>query len=330
MTENDIEAVKNALKQGNKKRAREILRTIIHSNPNDDQAWIYCALATDTRRASIGCLRRALDINPRNEQAQGLLSNLEKTITSHAVETPPRISKGEASSKQAGYSEGKDGADERMVDSDPSQHSREMNDQKQTESDTSDLSESTGEDPTIASSAKQTSMNWSLLLQLLGLALILILGTLLGRRIALSTASNSDQDELSEYEKAIANDTKEDWTEYLIPVPAGMLKKSPDLHEGDRIHFAGTVFTIYEESEGTVMQLWVYDGSGSYNDVEAVTVLYPGRLPGVYEDSRVEIWGYASGIVEGTNAFGGSVRQPLIVAKFAEECDYCGRTPSGP
>jgi hypothetical protein len=85
---------------------------------------------------------------------------------------------------------------------------------------------------------------------------------------------------------------------------------------GQRPPRRGTVFTIEERDNRTVMQIWVQIPGGERFDREAVFVVFDGTLENVFKDSVVLVYGRGDGTVEGTNAFGGTVTQPKIVAEF--------------
>ena len=94
------------------------------------------------------------------------------------------------------------------------------------------------------------------------------------------------------------------------------LVKNPDNYIAQELHYKGEVFSITEDSDGAVMQVWVDVPGGSEFDREAVVVIFEGRTENVYEGTLVEFWGYGLGTYEGTNAFGGAIRQPAILAEY--------------
>jgi len=94
------------------------------------------------------------------------------------------------------------------------------------------------------------------------------------------------------------------------------LVKNPDRYNEQQVHYEGEVLSIEEADDGTVMQIWVQVPGGSDFDREVVIVVYRGGTDGIYEDTKVEFWGYCKGALEGTNAFGGAIRQPLISADY--------------
>ncbi len=79
-------------------QARTILGQIIRENPQNEEAWILCAQASDKPEQVLYCLNRAVVINPTSSRARILLDRLEKpqfptsSISSRKLEpdTQPR------------------------------------------------------------------------------------------------------------------------------------------------------------------------------------------------------------------------------------------------
>lgn len=92
------------------------------------------------------------------------------------------------------------------------------------------------------------------------------------------------------------------------------LVKAPDRYQGQRVRLTGEVFRIEESGGQTVLQMWVSYPGAARLDREAVLVRFDGILPGVYENSAVIVYGVGAGVAEGTNAFGATVRQPIVEA----------------
>jgi hypothetical protein len=89
----------------------------------------------------------------------------------------------------------------------------------------------------------------------------------------------------------------------------------PFQFKGQQIAVSGEVFNIQVDQDGTFMQIWVDTPSGR----EAVVVGYLGnQTPGLYEGMWVSVYGVGAGTVEGTNAFGGSISQPVILADIVD------------
>jgi hypothetical protein len=92
------------------------------------------------------------------------------------------------------------------------------------------------------------------------------------------------------------------------------LVKNPDAYRGSSILIRGEVFTITENNDGAIMQIWVRHPDGSEFDREAVIVTYNGSTDSIYKESVIEVLGFGIGSYEGSNAFGASIRQPAIKA----------------
>ena len=65
-----------ALKRGDKKRARQLLRAAVKQNPNDVKAWLWLSGAVDTNRERAICLQRVLQLDPDNATATRGLTQL--------------------------------------------------------------------------------------------------------------------------------------------------------------------------------------------------------------------------------------------------------------
>lgn len=82
------------------------------------------------------------------------------------------------------------------------------------------------------------------------------------------------------------------------------------------------MLTIEEDRNAVAMQVKVWYGPG-FLDWEAIVIYYDKRevqveTTGIYEGTRVRVWGRPVTMFEGTNAFGGTIRQPLLVGDFLE------------
>lgn len=84
---------------------------------------------------------------------------------------------------------------------------------------------------------------------------------------------------------------------------------------GDKLSVSGSVFNIEVDSDGTYMQIWVGAPDGS---TEAVMVYYEGDSTGVFEGTWVTAYGTYLGPICGTNAYGGEICQPAILADKLE------------
>ncbi|MEZ4515622.1 MAG: SH3 domain-containing protein [Chloroflexota bacterium] len=87
---------------------------------------------------------------------------------------------------------------------------------------------------------------------------------------------------------------------------------------GDKVRLRGKVFNILDDG----LQMWVrIPGGGSFDNVAVVvTWISDDILPDqVYENTYITVYGRVIGTFEGTNAYGGSVSQPLIYAEIIEK-----------
>lgn len=67
------------LKANERAEARAVLRSIIQSNSDFEDAWLWMSLAVDTLDQSAVCLDNALRINPSNSRAFEALMRLRAT-----------------------------------------------------------------------------------------------------------------------------------------------------------------------------------------------------------------------------------------------------------
>ena len=123
-----------------------------------------------------------------------------------------------------------------------------------------------------------------------------------------------------------------------MPTPTLTVEQAKALYRGDldvrelhknlvayrnwKLTYEGEVLSIEEDSNAVAMQVKVWYGPGLL-DWEAIVVYYdkhevPVDTTGIYEGTRVRIWGRPVTMFEGTNAFGGTIRQPLLVGDFLE------------
>lgn len=65
-----------ALRAGDKQKARQIFQSIVQSNPDNENAWLWLAGATDSGFERALYLERALAINPENERARKALDDI--------------------------------------------------------------------------------------------------------------------------------------------------------------------------------------------------------------------------------------------------------------
>ena len=66
-----------AIKTGDKAAGKRLLRQFIETDPNDEIAWMWLAVAVEDSQQKVQCLQRVLEINPDNSKAQLGLSQLQ-------------------------------------------------------------------------------------------------------------------------------------------------------------------------------------------------------------------------------------------------------------
>jgi twitching motility two-component system response regulator PilG len=71
-----------AAKIGDKPLARALLREILESNPNNEQAWLWRAAVAEDRAEAMSFLEKVLAINPENRQALS-------TLAAYRIAPPP-------------------------------------------------------------------------------------------------------------------------------------------------------------------------------------------------------------------------------------------------
>lgn len=96
------------------------------------------------------------------------------------------------------------------------------------------------------------------------------------------------------------------------------LDSYPSRYTGDKIKLRGQVFNIM----GDGLQMWVRKpGGGSFDNVAVVVTWLTDSIlpPQVYEDTWITVYGTGAGTFDGTNAYGGTITQPLILAQIIEK-----------
>jgi len=66
-----------AIQEGDRQQARRLLKELLSTDPNNEEAWLCVSLTTDDVDQQRQCLERVLAINPDNAQAQRALSKLD-------------------------------------------------------------------------------------------------------------------------------------------------------------------------------------------------------------------------------------------------------------
>jgi hypothetical protein len=75
-----------ALRAGDKRRARRLLSQVVNENPDNVAAWWFLSAAMETAEQRIECLHHVLRLRPDHAEARALLRQLERRV---AHVTPP-------------------------------------------------------------------------------------------------------------------------------------------------------------------------------------------------------------------------------------------------
>jgi hypothetical protein len=112
--------------------------------------------------------------------------------------------------------------------------------------------------------------------------------------------------------------SKEDYIASVTDLDFKEVDKS-DRHIGEPVCWKGEVFNIEESNGQTFFQAWYFEGRhAEVADMDAFIVAYDGILPEVYNEIEVIACGEIGERFEGTNALGGTISQPSIMAQFVD------------
>ncbi len=89
--EKELRAVYNEYKQGNKDKARKNMRSFIKANPTEEAGWFLYAKITNDEEERIRCLKRIIDINPSNQQAQDQIDRIRTLSSEGPFERIPPV-----------------------------------------------------------------------------------------------------------------------------------------------------------------------------------------------------------------------------------------------
>src|SRR4030042_1118073 len=93
MSLDKLSEAQQAIKQGERLRARKLLSQVLLSDQRNEQAWLMMARLADTEQQVIDCLEWVVRINPQNVSARSALNNLKHKHPSHtrSIQPPTRI-----------------------------------------------------------------------------------------------------------------------------------------------------------------------------------------------------------------------------------------------
>ena len=91
-----------------------------------------------------------------------------------------------------------------------------------------------------------------------------------------------------------------------------------DRHIGEIVCWKGEVFNIDETQGVTGFQAYYFEDRHAVDRDNAFVVIYNDVLPDVYEETKVFVCGEVGEKFTGTNAFGGEISQPRIMAEIVD------------
>ena len=86
-----FEEVFNALEQGDRQRARDLLTRLLRRDQSNPQYWLWMSAVVETRRERIYCLKEVLKRDPNNQSARRGLIMLGVLPPDPALIVPPRL-----------------------------------------------------------------------------------------------------------------------------------------------------------------------------------------------------------------------------------------------
>jgi hypothetical protein len=94
------------------------------------------------------------------------------------------------------------------------------------------------------------------------------------------------------------------------------LDKQGNAEQGQDVHFTGKILNFVKDSSGTTAGANVDEPTSVTSSVVQI-VLPPGAdLIQLNQDDMIEVWGTDEGTVSGTNAFGATIQEVQITAKY--------------
>ena len=95
----ELQEAISEIKQGNKEKARELVRNFIKTNPNNEMAWWIYAKIAENIEQRVYCLEKVVEINPNYKNAKEQLQIDQKKIGKIPSSTP-RLKDTQDSSKK--------------------------------------------------------------------------------------------------------------------------------------------------------------------------------------------------------------------------------------
>lgn len=96
------------------------------------------------------------------------------------------------------------------------------------------------------------------------------------------------------------------------------LESYADNYIGEKLKIRGEIFNIFTDG----LQIWVNKPGGNRFDRVAIIISWLDDdilPPQLYEGTWITVYGIGAGTIDGTNAYGGTITQPLIFAEIIEK-----------
>jgi hypothetical protein len=87
--QNTLEQAQHAAAQGDRKRARALLRQFMWLEPRNELAWLLFASVAQSKKDELYCFERVLRINPNNEKALSRLGRALPATSAEPQSNPP-------------------------------------------------------------------------------------------------------------------------------------------------------------------------------------------------------------------------------------------------
>lgn len=94
------------------------------------------------------------------------------------------------------------------------------------------------------------------------------------------------------------------------------LDKQGNAEQGQDVHFAGRILNFVKDSSGTTAGANVDDPTNVTSSVVQIVLPLGADLTQLNQGDTIEVWGTDEGTVSGTNAFGATIQEVQITAKY--------------
>ncbi len=96
----------------------------------------------------------------------------------------------------------------------------------------------------------------------------------------------------------------------------GDIDKQGDAYKGNHVHFTCKILNFVKDDSGTTAGANVDDPNDSTTSVVQITLPIGADLSQLNQGDSVEVWGDDGGTVSGTNAFGATIQEVVVVSLY--------------